>query len=32
MILKSYENQKIDLKNSKIVLLYGNNEGQKKKL
>lgn len=32
MILKSYENQKINLKNSKIVLLYGNNEGQKKEI
>ena len=32
MILKSYEAQKINLKNFKIILFYGKNEGQKKEV
>ena len=32
MILKSYETQKINLKQNKIILLYGKNEGQKKEI
>ena len=29
MIIKSYEIEKIDLKNNKIILIYGPNEGGK---
>ena len=32
MILKSYEAQKINLKNFKVILFYGKNEGQKKEV
>ena len=32
MILKSYETQKINLKNFKVILFYGKNEGQKKEV
>ena len=32
MILKPYEAEKINLKKSKIILLYGKNEGQKKEI
>ena len=32
MILKSYETQKINLKNLKVILFYGKNEGQKKEV